>query len=108
MSRRPGLSSIGTRRWGRIRLGVLLRDGYRCHYCGQLASTVDHKVRRQHGGDDSLGNLVACCKDCQYEKRRPVFGPGKRAETSAVAVSLPKGRDRAAVLLGGSYGPDSG
>lgn len=104
MSRRPGRSAIGTWRWThRIRPAILLRDGGRCRYCGGVATTVDHVVRREHGGDDTEANLVACCKDCQYPSRRPAFlDQGQSTETSAVSLSLP--RDTSHAILSGDYG----
>ena len=68
--------SIHSRQWwDRIRPAVLRRDNWRCGYCGiQLVSgvnaTVDHIVRREHGGDSRWSNLKACCWDCQDETKR--------------------------------------
>lgn len=66
-----------TRAWRRIRLHVLRRDGYRCQMmlpdgsvCGEPASTVDHAVRREHGGTDALLNLRAACIRCNMGWRR--------------------------------------
>ncbi|WAL69143.1 HNH endonuclease [Amycolatopsis cynarae] len=47
-------------RWSRR--GVLLRDGYRCAYCGHRADTVDHIVPVSRGGERaSWLNTVAAC-----------------------------------------------
>jgi len=54
----PGLK---TKLWKRIRLVVLMRDGYRCYICGEHANTVDHIVPRIMGGTEHLSNLAACC-----------------------------------------------
>lgn len=81
-----------TRRWRRIRLRVLERDGWRCGYCGSVASSVDHRVRREHGGNDDPAQLVACCRDCQYPSRRPQASPEP-------VVPVKGTRDRSGTLL---------
>ncbi|WP_016907279.1 HNH endonuclease [Streptomyces xiaopingdaonensis] len=50
------------------RRGVLLRDRYRCAYCGRRAGTVDHVVPRSRGGTDSWLNTVAACGGCNRRK----------------------------------------
>ena len=53
---------------------VLARDRWTCVYCGKkdVPLTVDHVQPRHPSqgppGPDSIGNLVACCLDCQREK----------------------------------------
>lgn len=51
---------------------ILQRDGYRCVYCGSpfpaADLTLDHVEPRMRGGDDSEGNLVACCRECNRLK----------------------------------------
>lgn len=48
--------------------------GGKCGYCGEDLNernlTIDHKVPRCHGGDHSLGNLIACCRWCNTSKGR--------------------------------------
>ena len=52
---------------------VLLRDNYKCGYCGRpgdrAAMTVDHVVPRAAGGKSSWENLVSACGDCNGRKR---------------------------------------
>ncbi len=59
-------------RWQRLRRYVLLRDGYKCHYCGlkmtDIDSTADHIFPKSLGGENTASNLVACCKNCNLEK----------------------------------------
>jgi 5-methylcytosine-specific restriction endonuclease McrA len=47
------------------RKNILVRDGYRCQYCGKTFSamqlTLDHVVPRSKGGPSTWENLVACC-----------------------------------------------
>ena len=62
-ARRPGEA---TREW------IFRRDGYRCAYCAEPFAaeqlTLDHVEPRMRGGDDSDGNLVAACRDCNARK----------------------------------------
>lgn len=59
------------RRYGRVgfsRRGVLVRDGFKCVYCGREATTIDHVVPQAAGGKDSYENCVAACKKCNNKK----------------------------------------
>lgn len=48
---------------------ILARDHYRCAYCARTgACTVDHVYPKSRGGDESFGNLVAACADCNGRK----------------------------------------
>ena len=59
----------GTRLWSKIRLRILIRDGYCCQYCGsEDATTVDHVLPISKGGTDDSDNLVAACTRCNYSK----------------------------------------
>ena len=59
-----------TRSYRKVRLTVLARDQWTCHYCQQPAQTVDHIVPVSKAPDMalSLENLVACCKRCNSSK----------------------------------------
>jgi 5-methylcytosine-specific restriction endonuclease McrA len=52
---------------------VLLRDDYKCGYCGyrgdRATMTVDHVLPRAAGGKSTWENLVAACEDCNGRKR---------------------------------------
>jgi len=52
------------------RRNVLIRDGYRCLYCGSQGKklTIDHIIPRCRGGVDDFENCVACCKECNGQK----------------------------------------
>jgi 5-methylcytosine-specific restriction protein A len=46
--------------WRRLRRGILKRDNYTCHVCGQPgADEVDHLVPLSEGGTDHPSNLAA-------------------------------------------------
>ena len=62
-----------------FRAAVLIRDKYRCAYCGTQSSdekeqskkallSVDHVIPASRGGRSSLCNLLTCCKLCNNEK----------------------------------------
>lgn len=56
----------------RVRFEVLRRDEFTCRYCGakapDVALEVDHVVPVALGGDDTPGNLVTACHDCNAGK----------------------------------------
>lgn len=43
---------------------VLRRDRFVCQYCFDLADSVDHIIPRSISRDDTMGNKVACCTEC--------------------------------------------
>jgi len=57
-----------TSQWRRLRAACLSRDGYRCHWCGGVATQADHVKPRAHGGVDELDNLVAACAPCNRKR----------------------------------------
>lgn len=57
----------------RLRIAVLVRDGYVCQYCGApltpgVDAEVDHIVPRCLGGENEPTNLVAVCPACNAKK----------------------------------------
>ncbi|WP_430779832.1 HNH endonuclease [Actinoplanes sp. G11-F43] len=54
---------------GWSRAGVLARDGRRCAYCGDTATTIDHVLPRSRGGRNEWLNTVAACGRCNNRKR---------------------------------------
>jgi hypothetical protein len=85
---------------------VLRRDGFRCVYCGlefpPAELTLDHVEPRMRGGDQSEGNLVACCVACNRLKGgQPAWHflstrPELRANFLAAAAAAARQRDPAA------------
>ena len=49
---------------------VLVRDGFKCAYCGARGKplTIDHIIPRARGGASSFENCVACCRACNHAK----------------------------------------
>lgn len=50
------------------RRGVMVRDGYRCVYCGKRGTTIDHVVPQSKGGPSTYENCVAACESCNSIK----------------------------------------
>ena len=64
-----------TSHWKKIRLKVLARDAYTCAYCGSPdANEVDHVWPKSRGGEDTLDNLVCCCRRCNILKKDKTDG----------------------------------
>lgn len=66
------------------RANVILRDEYRCQYCGKdfshnhSALTMDHVTPRARGGKTNWTNIVAACWPCNlskahYETMKPLI-----------------------------------
>jgi len=49
---------------------VLVRDGFRCAYCGSPRDrlSIDHIIPRSRGGKTTFENCVAACKCCNLRK----------------------------------------
>jgi RRXRR protein/HNH endonuclease len=49
-----------------LRIACLMRDGYTCQQCGKRGVRLQahHLAFRQHGGKDTLSNLLTLCEAC--------------------------------------------
>jgi len=47
---------------------VLIRDGFKCAYCGEKARTIDHVFPKSKGGAHEWTNVVAACQPCNQKK----------------------------------------
>jgi 5-methylcytosine-specific restriction endonuclease McrA len=49
-----------------LRIACLMRDGYTCQQCGKggIRLQAHHIVYREHGGKDTLSNLLTLCETC--------------------------------------------
>jgi len=64
------------------RAAVLRRDRYRCAYCGQTGTTLDHVVPKSRGGRTTWTNCVAACASCNERKaNRTPEEAGMRLDT---------------------------
>jgi 5-methylcytosine-specific restriction endonuclease McrA len=60
--------------WRKIRIQILNRDNWRCHYCEKVLSgsdaTVDHlQPLSKFGAKLDPSNLVAACRSCNSKKK---------------------------------------
>lgn len=66
---------------GTLKIEVFQRDNFRCHYCKRhkdelpagVSLTLDHKIPYSDGGDDSFGNLVTACSECNGGKSNKII-----------------------------------
>src|SRR5713226_1264747 len=52
-----------------LRIACLMRDGYTCQQCGKQNVRLEahHVVYREHGGKDTLSNVLCLCEHCHYQ-----------------------------------------
>ena len=62
-------AALDRRRWARVRLECLDRDGWRCQHCRGYGNEADHIVPLDRGGAAyDLGNLQTLCGPCHAAK----------------------------------------
>lgn len=71
------------------RRSILLRDRYRCQYCGQAFAspelTFDHVIPRAAGGTTVWTNIVSACLRCNALKAdQPAKHSGRRGVTGSL------------------------
>jgi 5-methylcytosine-specific restriction endonuclease McrA len=51
-----------------LRIACLMRDGYSCQHCGKknIRLEAHHVIFREHGGKDTLANLLTLCEVCHH------------------------------------------
>lgn len=71
------------------RFDILMRDGFRCRYCGRCAPDVeleiDHIIAVANGGTNDPSNLAVACSDCNAGKGRK-----RLPEVDRLPVRLPR------------------
>ena len=70
---------------------VLIRDGFRCAYCGRKSErlTIDHIVPKSKGGSTTFENCVASCKPCNNSKGdKPCSQAGMYPKTKAFQPTI--------------------
>jgi hypothetical protein len=52
-----------------LRIACLMRDGYSCQQCGKRKGRLEahHIIFREHGGKDTLSNLLTLCEACHHK-----------------------------------------
>lgn len=85
------------------RRAVLVRDEYRCQYCGSRADSIDHVVPRSRGGRDVWDNLAAACQPCNSSKR------DRTPDEAGMRLIRPCRAPRATawIVVGGALVPDT-
>jgi 5-methylcytosine-specific restriction endonuclease McrA len=64
---------IKSNSWKRLRKQTLIRDNYICKFCGEKATDVHHIQYPEDFKNDSIDNLISCCKKC-HEKQDDIIG----------------------------------
>lgn len=90
-------------RFRKLRLLVLQRDEFTCHWCGTEVTPetadVDHLTPRALGGEDNMENLVTSCRACNRSRgarlgnarrRGGGFFEGPQTTPRRKVVSLPE------------------
>src|SRR5439155_20695768 len=51
-----------------LRIACLMRDHYTCQQCGKqgIGLQAHHLIFREHGGKDTLSNLLTLCEQCHH------------------------------------------
>jgi 5-methylcytosine-specific restriction endonuclease McrA len=79
--------SLDPKCYKQLRQQVLLRDAWRCQFCGSMSNLeVHHKQFRSQSGADSEENLITLCAGCHSLVHR---GTRNTARSSAPAKSHP-------------------
>ncbi len=52
-----------------LRIACLMRDDYACQQCGKknIRLEAHHLIFREHGGKDTLANLLTLCEGCHHQ-----------------------------------------
>jgi len=100
---RPAADQLySSARWQRMRRRVLDEEAWTCHYCGRLATLVDHRIPLRVAPHLGLerSNLVAACRSCNQQRA------GRGATRSrAVALSATPRPSTAGQLSPRRFGP---
>jgi RRXRR protein/HNH endonuclease len=80
-----------------LRIACLMRDGYRCQHCGKGGVRLEahHLVFRNHGGKDTLTNLLTLCEFCHHrlhEGKITLKGAGVSGHLDQIAQRTMQGK----------------
>lgn len=85
------------------RRSILLRDRFRCQYCGERFEgddlTFDHVIPRAAGGQTVWENILSCCIQCNMRKRDRLPNYSGRRAVGDVRPLKPPRRPTTAELL---------
>lgn len=85
MSKEEYKRYIKSNAWKRLRKAALIRDGYICRFCEDIATDVHHMLYPNDFKNDCLANVVSCCKDCHEEKDK-IVGYNK---SGVIRITIP-------------------
>jgi len=88
------------------RRSILLRDGYRCQYCGEefpaAELTFDHVIPRAAGGRTEWDNILTACVACNRDKRdHSAAWSGQRGKNPYRPLKAPRQPTTAELLRAG-------
>jgi 5-methylcytosine-specific restriction endonuclease McrA len=77
--------------WGKIRWSILVRDKFKCQYCGRkvidnIVLHVDHLIPVSKGGTNNPNNLITSCSECNQGKGADVLPPGLLKEIPHISI----------------------
>jgi 5-methylcytosine-specific restriction endonuclease McrA len=88
-----------------LRIACLMRDGYRCQQCGKENTRLEahHLVFKEHGGKDTLANLLCLCEQCHHkvhEGKLPLKASGVSGHLDQIAQRTMQGKSYLYATLG--------
>src|SRR6185437_14311815 len=88
------------------RRSILLRDRFRCQYCGEQFDapdlTYDHVIPRSNGGTTTWENILTACIPCNTRKRNyPANYSGRRGKDMLRPLKPPRRPTTAELLRSG-------
>jgi hypothetical protein len=88
-----------------LRIACLMRDGYTCQHCGKQRVRLEahHLIFREHGGKDTLANLLTLCEQCHHKLHQGKITlkvTGKSGHLDQIAQRTMQGKTRLYTALG--------
>lgn len=88
-----------------LRMACLMRDGYTCQQCGKknIRLEAHHLIYREHGGKDTLSNLLTLCEKCHdqvHEGKLTLNVTGVSGHLDQIAQHTMQGKTSLYAMLG--------
>lgn len=88
-----------------LRIACLMRDGYRCQQCSKHNGHLEahHLLYREHGGKDTLANLLTLCEHCHHQVHQGKLTlkvTGVSGHLDKVAQRAMQGKSHLSAMLG--------
>ena len=90
----------------RYRQSIYEAWDYKCGYCGEKATSLDHIVPRFKSGSSNRNNLIPCCQRCNSNKASSEMESWYKQQTFFEQDKLDKVKDwsnQQVISLFGSY-----